>query len=163
MKEDRWKLLLELAEKKGVMFSTVESCTGGYIASRITDVPGASESFLGGIVTYSNRLKMDLAGVKEVTLREHGAVSRECAVELASGFRSRSGSDATVSVTGIAGPTGGTKEKPVGTVYIGISTEGASDFAEGFLLKDLTRKEFKEEVAARALGLLLGAIDSVRK
>jgi PncC family amidohydrolase len=161
MTDDGWEMLLELAKGKGITFSTVESCTGGYIASRITDVPGASESFLGGVVVYSNRLKIDLAGVREKTLSDHGAVSRECAVELASGFRKRSGADATVSVTGIAGPTGGSREKPVGTVYIGISAGEADAFAEGFLLKGLTRIEFKEEVAKRALGMLLGAIDSI--
>lgn len=158
-----WSELVGSGAKKSVWISTVESCTGGYIASGITDVSGASDTFKGGIVAYSNELKMKMAGVVEETLKEYGAVSRECAEELAEGFRERSDTDLCVSVTGIAGPTGGTEEKPVGTVYIGLSVRGGKTFAEGFLLEGLSRSEFKEEVARRALGMLMGGIDSIER
>ena len=156
-----WEYLVKSGTDKGAGITTVESCTGGYIASKITDVPGASETFLGGLVAYSNRMKMELADVKERTLEGYGAVSRECALELADGFRNRTDSDVCVSVTGIAGPTGGTEEKPVGTVYIGLSVKGGESFAEGFLLEGLSRKEFKEEVGLRALGMLMGGLDTL--
>jgi len=99
-----------------------ESCTGGCIANRITDVPGASAVLLAGWVTYSNQAKQDFLGVAAETLEEHGAVSEAVARELAEGARRRTGSDFALAVTGIAGPTGGTPDKPVGTVFIALAT-----------------------------------------
>lgn len=99
-----------------------ESCTGGMIASRITDISGASACFLGSIVAYSNQLKTSLLGVAETTLAGHGAVSEETAREMAEGVRRKTGADLGLSVTGIAGPDGGSPEKPVGTVYIALAT-----------------------------------------
>ncbi|MFO7984021.1 MAG: nicotinamide-nucleotide amidohydrolase family protein, partial [Desulfuromonadales bacterium] len=107
--------------------SVAESCTGGLIAEMLTDVAGASEVFDRAAVTYSNRAKQNWLGVAEVTLNRHGAVSAECALSMASGMRRTAGTTLAMSVTGIAGPTGGTEEKPVGTVYIALSTPQGDD------------------------------------
>lgn len=106
----------------GKTLATAESCTGGLIAKRITDVPGSSEVFGYGAVTYANEAKIKLLGVKKQTLDRFGAVSDETAREMAQGVRSLSGSDVGISVTGIAGPGGGSAEKPVGLVYLGVSS-----------------------------------------
>ena len=98
-----------------------ESCTGGYISHRITRVPGSSAYYSGGAVTYSNDAKIRYLGVKPQTLQEHGAVSRETALEMSAGIRERLAASIGVSVTGIAGPSGGTAQKPVGTVWISIA------------------------------------------
>ena len=103
---------------------TAESCTGGLIASLITDVPGSSKFFLGGVVAYSNQFKIDLLGVPIATLEIYGAVSEETVLAMARGARVRFGADIAVSVTGAAGPGGGTSEKPVGLTWIGLSTTG---------------------------------------
>ena len=100
-----------------------ESCTGGLISKRITDVPGASEVFGFGFCTYANEAKMKILGVKEETLAAHGAVSEETASEMVQGALKVSGADIAVAVTGIAGPGGGTPEKPVGLVYMGVATK----------------------------------------
>jgi len=104
--------------------STAESCTGGMIAELLTTVSGASEVFGYGFVTYSNEAKRKLLGVKKETLEANGAVSGETVTEMAEGAMRVSGSDIAVSVSGIAGPTGGTKEKPVGLVWIGFAQKG---------------------------------------
>jgi len=106
--------------------ATAESCTGGLIASRITDIPGSSDYFLGGVVAYDNRIKISLLGVPPGLLAQYGAVSRETVLEMAAGARTALGADIAISVSGIAGPGGGTPEKPVGTVWIGLAApEGA--------------------------------------
>ncbi len=114
------KLLLE----KKITISCAESCTGGKFAAALTDIPGISEVFERGIVTYSNRAKMEELGVKAETLEKYGAVSPETAEEMAAGLALKTGSDLCISVTGIAGPGGGTEEKPVGLVYIGLAYKG---------------------------------------
>lgn len=111
------KLLL----KKGWTLAVAESCTGGYIGHRITRVPGSSAYFKSAAVTYSNESKIRFLGVKKTTLERYGAVSRETALEMAQGIRRQAEADIGLSVTGIAGPTGGSAEKPVGTVWIGIA------------------------------------------
>lgn len=110
----------------GLTLSLAESCTGGLIANRITDIPGSSDAFLMGVVSYSNQAKMDLLGVDEQLLIDHGAVSEEVARAMAEGARMRAGSDIAVSVTGIAGPTGATPTKPVGLVYVALSAENGT-------------------------------------
>ena len=117
---------VELLMEKGLTISTAESCTGGLAAKQITDIPGSSEVFKEGFVTYSNEAKTKYLGVKESTLKSHGAVSEETAKEMAEGLRKTTGADIAVSVTGIAGPGGGTEEKPVGLVYVGISVKAGT-------------------------------------
>ncbi len=108
---------------KRLTLATAESCTGGLLSSRLTDVPGSSAYFLRGAVTYSNQAKIDTLAVKKISLDMYGAVSKQVAEEMAEGARKLAGSDIGLSVTGIAGPDGGTLEKPVGLVYIAISTD----------------------------------------
>lgn len=116
------EVVVRLLKEKGKTLATAESCTGGMIGEQLTSVAGASEVYGFGFVTYANEAKERLLGVKHETLAAHGAVSPETACEMAAGARKVSGADIAVAVTGIAGPGGGTKEKPVGLVYVGIST-----------------------------------------
>lgn len=120
MKQSAEKLVNKLREK-GLHIATAESCTGGMVSAAVTSVAGASEIFDGGVVSYANKVKHRILGVSEETLAEHGAVSEECAREMAEGVRRLMGADIGISLTGIAGPGGGTAEKPVGTVYLGVS------------------------------------------
>ena len=113
------RLLLE----RGLKLVLAESCTGGLLGSRITDVPGSSEYFLGGVVAYAYEAKVDLLGVSWDTLNTKGAVSRETVLEMARGIRNLMKAHIAVSVSGIAGPGGGTPEKPVGTTWIGLVAE----------------------------------------
>ena len=110
--------LAEVLTAQGLKFSTAESCTGGWLAKCLTDRPGSSAWFEFGFVTYGNNAKLDLLGVRPATLAAHGAVSQQVAEEMAIGARRVSGADIAVAITGIAGPTGGTEAKPVGTVWL---------------------------------------------
>jgi PncC family amidohydrolase len=112
----------DLLAEKGLTLVTAESCTGGLVGHRITNVSGSSAYYLGGFVTYSNEAKETLLAVSHDTLLAHGAVNEETALEMAQGARQQMGADMAVSVTGIAGPTGGTPEKPVGLTYLALST-----------------------------------------
>ena len=107
--------------KKGLKIATAESCTGGLLAARITSEAGASACFDMGLITYSNQSKIQMLGVKEQTLHRYGAVSSQTALEMSEGIKKLSGADIGISVTGIAGPGGGTDEKPVGLVYIAVA------------------------------------------
>ncbi|MBI5215241.1 MAG: competence/damage-inducible protein A [Ignavibacteriae bacterium] len=142
----------KLLKEKRYTISTAESCTGGYIANQITNVSGSSEYFERGIVTYSNRSKMELLGVPGELLEQHGAVSKEVAEAMALGIRTRTGTNIGLSTTGIAGPTGGTPEKPVGLVFIGYSDRHTT-LALKFNFGD-DRLRFKERTAQAALNLL---------
>jgi nicotinamide-nucleotide amidase len=115
---------VELLIKNELTIATAESCSGGRLASSLVDISGASKTFMGGFVTYSNAEKMKRLNVSEAILRQYGAVSEACAVQMALGAAQAVGTDIAVSTTGIAGPSGGTPEKPVGTVYIAVSFRG---------------------------------------
>lgn len=117
------EVIINLAKEKGLTIATAESCTGGLIAHRLTKVPGCSEVFLGSIVSYANNAKIDLLDIDPQLLNEYGAVSKQVAQAMAQGGRKKLKADICVSTTGIAGPGGGSKEKPVGMVAIGISTQ----------------------------------------
>lgn len=112
------QILGNTLKDNGMTISLAESCSGGYIAHLLTNIPGSSAYFLGGVVSYSNSAKMNLLNVKEATLDVHGAVSQETVEEMAQGAIDAFGSDCAIAVSGIAGPDGGTEEKPVGTVWI---------------------------------------------
>lgn len=114
--------VVKLLKESHKTLALAESCTGGLVAKSITDIPGASTVFCEGYVTYSNEVKSKILGVSEDTLAQYGAVSEPTAREMAQGLLARSGADIAVSLTGIAGPDGGTDEKPVGLVYVGVST-----------------------------------------
>lgn len=126
-------VLASLLKERGLTMSAAESCTGGLIMKMLSDEPGASDYLLGGVVSYSNEIKKQVLGVSGVTLEKHGAVSEECAFEMLDGIKRLTKSDVAVSVTGIAGPSGGSNFKPVGTVYIGFSYLSAS-WVRRFLL-----------------------------
>ncbi|KAA0007304.1 MAG: CinA family protein [Thermoplasmata archaeon] len=145
-----------LLKEKGLTVATAESCTGGLIAHMLTNVSGSSLYFDRGVVSYSNRAKMELLGVPSQVLEKHGAVSEETAKAMAEGVKLRSGVDVGVSTTGIAGPTGGTKDKPVGLVYIGVSTRDET-VVKKFLFKGdrLSNKESACEAALKMLFELL--------
>ena len=132
--------------------AVAESCTGGLIAQRITSVPGASRSFLGGAVVYSDELKTSLAGVPAELIAQHGAVSAEVAKALAAGIRARTGATLGLGVTGIAGPTGATESKPVGLVHIAVSDAQATDALDRTFRGD--RNRIREWAAQQALDLV---------
>jgi PncC family amidohydrolase len=141
-----------LLRKRSLTLSVAESCTGGKIGDMLTEVPGSSDYFLGGIVSYSNQAKVDLLGVKRKSLDSVGAVSEEVAIQMVSGAIRAFGSDVAVSTTGIAGPTGATAEKPVGLVYIAVGSEKASVCAREVFKGD--RSAVKEQAAVKALEML---------
>jgi len=116
----------KLLTEKGLRLGVAESCTGGLISHRLTNIAGSSRYLIADLVTYSNEAKMGLLGVSAATLERHGAVSEECVIEMADGARKRLGVDVAIATSGIAGPDGGTPDKPVGTVCIALAAEGVS-------------------------------------
>ena len=141
-----------LLQRAGWRLAVAESCSGGLIAEKMTSIPGSSDYFLGGVVAYANELKSCFLDVPEDLLREKGAVNREVAEAMAAGIRARTGADIGLSVTGIAGPTGGSEKKPVGTVYIGIAT-GEGTWATHFLFKG-DRQQIREITAQTGIDLI---------
>jgi PncC family amidohydrolase len=149
-----------LLRARGLKLATAESCSGGLIADRITDIPGSSDYFRGGVVAYAYEAKVALLGVSWDTLRSHGAVSRETVVEMARGARIALGADVAVSVSGIAGPGGGLPGKPIGTTWIGLSsTEG--DWARNFIW-DGDRRANKQFSADAALQFVADYLNGER-
>lgn len=145
------EVLRLLAERKQTL-ALAESCTGGCLAHRLTNVPGASAVFLGGVVAYSNAAKQKFLGVRPKTLAAHGAVSAAVAREMAEGARKEFDADFALAITGIAGPTGGTKYKPVGTVFMALA--GPFGMIVERRLNSYERRKFKEVTARQALALL---------
>lgn len=155
------KVLQEHLRKSGLKLVTAESCTGGLISHRITDIPGASEYFLGGIVAYAYEAKASLLGVSWDTLNTKGAVSRETVLEMARGARRALNADLAVSVSGIAGPGGGTPEKPVGFTWIGLVTP-KDEWARQFIW-DGDRERNKQSSCDAALQLVLDYLEEKLK
>lgn len=139
---------VKLLRENGKKIALAESCTGGYIAKRITDVPGSSEVFEYGIVSYSNEVKMKLLGVRSETIEQYTEVSEQTAAEMAEGVRRLSGADIGISVTGISGPGGGTEDKPVGLAYIGFSHQGGTYVREVRTGKKQDSREYNRYVTA---------------
>jgi len=140
---------------RGVTLATAESCTGGMIAARITAVPGSSAAFLGGVVSYADAAKMALLDVPQSVLDQAGAVSEACAAAMADGARQRLNADLAVAVTGIAGPTGGTPEKPIGLVCFGLAAADGVRTEHRIFTGD--REAVRLQATEHALALLLGA------
>jgi PncC family amidohydrolase len=147
--------LVEACVARGVTLATAESCTGGLAAARITAVSGSSAVFLGGIVSYANTAKRALLGVPQPVLEQDGAVSEACAAAMAEGARQRLKADLAVAVTGIAGPTGGTPEKPVGLVCFGLAAADGVRTEHRLFTGD--REAVRLQATEHALALLLGA------
>lgn len=147
--------------RSGVRIATAESCTGGLIACRITDVPGSSETFVEGLVCYANQAKTGVLGVPAEMIEQHGAVSEEVAIAMAQGALRRSGADIAVSDTGVAGPGGGTPEKPVGLVWIGVATADGAHAEKNYYVGD--RLTVKRRASQTALALLWNTVREMRR
>lgn len=141
--------LLESMKAKKVTVATAESCTGGLLATWLTDLAGSSAAYVGGVSAYANRAKVRLLGVSEILLAQHGAVSASVAEAMAAGVQQQLGSTFALALTGVAGPDGGTTAKPVGTVFCGIATPRGLRSVEMHLSGD--RISIREQAARRAL------------
>ena len=151
--------LVKEFKEKGLTLAFAESCTGGLAAATVVSVPGASSVFYGGIVSYDNSVKNKLLFVEQTVLDTYGAVSAECAVQMARGARMQVGTDIAISVTGIAGPGGATKDKPVGLVYIGVSSK-RGEFAKKLLLSEVgDRTAIRQRSVCE---MLLAALDEIK-
>lgn len=150
--------LLDACLARGTMIATAESCTGGMIIAALTDIAGSSAVVDRGLITYSNEAKMEMLGVSSATLEAHGAVSRETALEMAAGALTHSRAGLALAVTGIAGPGGGSEEKPVGLVWFGVARAGFPPEAEFRVFEDKGRNFIRRETVRTALGLGLKAV-----
>ncbi len=150
----REKAIGDALRKEEISISTAESCTGGLISHIITNVPGSSEYYKGGVIAYANEVKENVLHVSKEILEEHGAVSAECAMAMAKGVRELLRTDIGIATTGIAGPTGGTPEKPVGLIYIALATKDYVHHAKHIFHED--RDGNKREAANAALEMLWG-------
>jgi len=152
------RAVVDALHKKELTLSAAESCTGGLIAKRITDISGCSDVFFGGCITYTNEVKMRLLGVRAETLDRYGAVSAETAAEMAEGVRRSLGTDIGISATGIAGPGGGTEDTPVGTVFIGISDASGTQTRKLSLSSMRSREYIRIVSASNAYDMVLKRI-----
>lgn len=150
---------LDACAARDMRAATAESCTGGLIIAAMTEIPGSSSVVDRGFVTYSNDAKMELLGVAPETLDNHGAVSRETALEMAAGALARSHAGIALAVTGVAGPDGGSAEKPVGLVWFGIALTGQPPRAEKRLFTNLGRAFIRQETLRTALELGIDAME----
>ncbi len=154
------EVVLGLLRVREQTVATVESCTGGLIGGMFTEIPGSSDVYIGGWVTYTNEMKTSQVGVHPDVFEQHGAVSEECCRAMAEGGRERSGADYAISVTGIAGPGGGSDEKPVGTVWIGLATPGGTRAEHFRIMGD--RDMMRQRSATAALAMLWKALKEPR-
>lgn len=148
--------VVKLLKQKGWKISVAESCTGGLLSQMITSVAGASEIFELGVCTYSDRMKHEMLGVPEEILQKYSAVSSQTAISMAEGIHKKSNAEVCISVTGIAGPGGGSEETPVGTVYIGFYIDGVSFFKlpELWKLENKSRENIRMSATAYAFGII---------
>ena len=144
--------LVELLKARGITCATAESCTGGGVGAAITDVPGASDVYLGGVVSYANKVKSDVLGVSSESLERFGAVSSETAAQMAVGALRLTGADVAVSTTGIAGPGGGSADKPVGLVWFGLASSAGVRTEKALFAGD--RAQVRAQAVVHALGML---------
>ena len=151
------KSLIELLTRKKLKISVAESCTGGLLASSITSVSGASKVFNLGLVTYSNQAKIKILKVNKNIIKKYGAVSHECCSAMVKNLSKISKANINVSITGIAGPKGGTKQKPVGLVYIGVK-KGNKIQINKCLFKSKKRSSIQKSTVNKALNLVIGII-----
>jgi len=161
MNDEIYKLaeqVIESASKNKLTISTAESCTGGGIGAALTAIPGSSAGFKGGIIAYANSVKNSQLDVPPGMIHKYGAVSRHVARLMAENARKKLNTDIAVSVTGVAGPTGGSKDKPVGTVWIGLAHTGNETVVKHFLFKDKNRDSVRKETVSAALGMLKSAV-----
>ena len=159
----RAKRLLDLYRERGIRAAAAESCTGGMVAAALTAVPGSSDVFECSFVTYSNGAKQKLLGVSTATLRRYGAVSAETAAAMAQGALQRSGADCAVSITGIAGPSGGSKDKPVGLVHFAAASRNGKTLVRRRLFGNVGRQMVRELSALEALALLVRVAQKRRR
>lgn len=145
--------LIELLKEQNLLIATAESCTGGLIASKLVDIPGASIVFKRGYITYDENAKIDELGVSSNSIKEYGVVSEEVAREMAKGVAKKASADVSISITGIAGPDGGTKDKPVGLVYVACFVKG-NTYANKYIFKG-SRFEIRELAACEAISFAL--------
>lgn len=155
---DLARTVLAACRARGIMLATAESCTGGLIAGALTDIAGSSDVVDRGFVTYSNAAKIEMLGVSPATLDAFGAVSRETALEMAAGALARSRAGITLSVTGVAGPGGGTPEKPVGLVWFGLAMTGLPVTTQHRLFEDKGRDFIRRETVKTALTMAIAAL-----
>ena len=141
---DMAEVVLDACRTRRMTIAVAESCTGGLLGARLTSIPGSSDVVLGGVIAYGNKVKRDMLGVSDDELREHGAVSEPVARQMAAGVRERTGADIGMAITGVAGPGGGTPEKPVGTVWLAVDVRGDSEVRRVNLLGD------RDEIRRRA-------------
>lgn len=152
--------VLKSAAEKGIMIATAESCTGGLVAAALTDIAGSSTVFERGFVTYSNEAKTELVGVPADLVARHGAVSGEVASAMAQGAITHSRAQLAVAVTGVAGPGGGSPQKPVGLVWFGLAMQGREPATSKRLFADNGRSFIRRAAVAEALGLLQQALSA---
>lgn len=158
VEQDLGQILIE----KKLTISTAESCTGGLVSSRLTDVSGSSEYIKLNFVTYANEAKNKILGVSWDVLNNYGAVSEECATQMADGLHKITGCDVALCTTGIAGPTGGSKEKPVGLMFIAVKYRGITAIKEIRLNPSIARVEMKQKFATLALEFAKSIIEENR-
>jgi nicotinamide-nucleotide amidase len=158
--ESKAQALISDFSKRGLMVATAESCTGGLIVGALTEIPGSSSVVDRGFVTYSNDAKMQMLGVDPATLAAHGAVSRQTALEMARGALSHSKADVVVAVTGIAGPGGGSIEKPVGLVHLAATVRTGNTYHREMRYGDIGRDAVRLETVRTALDMLIDVTDT---